>query len=254
MRTQLVRAALLTAGSLLVLGAWAALGRRATESLRDSERASFRFADVECNPPDFLSRADFLGEVQYQSGLPDRLSLADDGLATRLATAFAAHALVETVARIEVLPRRVRADLVYRTPALAVPGTDAMRVVDGKGVLLPLRVPAQGLPYLADLPAVPPAGAAGTPWGDERVAAAARVAACLRPQRDRVAVDKIAFEGDQLVLLMGTARVLWGSRPGREARGEPDAATKALRLRELVVRDGHLPDSDLDLSAPARQP
>jgi hypothetical protein len=249
MRTQLVRAALLTAGGLVVLLGWVVLGRQAANGLRGSDRYTVAFADIDCTPPASLSRADFLGEVQYLSDLPDRMALSDEGLASRLAAAFANHPLVESVERVEVLPRPVRVSLVYRTAILGVPGPGAARVVDGKGILLPLSVSSEGLPSLIGAVA-PPAGSAGQPWGDDRVTAAAAVAAFLRPYRDRVALEKMTVEGGEVLLFAGGARIRWGRPPGREARGEPDARTKANRLCEAVNGDKSLLGAEYDLTTP----
>src|SRR5271166_3363494 len=112
-------AALVTCGAL-VLG-WIAVGQRASEGLRHRGRFAFAFADIDCLPAPPVSRADFLSEVQYLSGLPDELLLPDEDLAGRLATAFAAHPLVAAVERVEALPRQVRVTLTYRTGVLAVP-------------------------------------------------------------------------------------------------------------------------------------
>jgi hypothetical protein len=251
-RTQLVRAAALTAGGLVVLLGWVVLGRQAANDLRDSDRYSVAFADISCTPPPPLPQADFLGEVQYLSNLPDRLPLSDAGLASRLAMAFAAHPLVESVERVEVLPRPVRVSLVYRTAVLAVPVPDGKRVVNGRGILLPTSVSAEGLPHLAGAVVVPPVGGAGSPWGDERVAAAAGVAAYLRPYHDRAAVEKLTVEGNDVSLFAGGARFRWGSPPGRESRAEPDARTKANHLCELLKGEKPLLGAEFDLSTPPK--
>jgi hypothetical protein len=252
MRTALVRAAVLTAGGILLLLGWAVLGRQATKTLRDTDRTTFAFADIECVPPDLLSRADFLGEVQYLANLPDRLPLGDDTLAMRIAAAFGAHPCVRAVERVQVLPQRVQVSLAYRVPVLVVPGADSLRAVDSKAVLLPGFMSTDGLPRLTGEPLAPPAGAEGRPWGDERVAAAAAVAAYLRPLSSRVTVETIAVDGSDVNLFAGTARVRWGSVPGRELRGEPDAAAKARRLGELATGHGSLANREVDLTLPSK--
>jgi hypothetical protein len=249
MRKHLLRAALLIAGGVLVLFGWVALGRQATDRLRDSGRNFLAFADVDCTPPAPLSRADFLGEVQYLSNSPDRLPLSDDGLAARLATAFAAHPSVERVERVEVLPRRVRVSLVYRSAVLAVPGPNGPRAVDGQGVLLPQSAPVEGLPRLGG-PAVASPGVAGTRWKDSRVEAAARVADYLRAYQEKAKIEKITVEGEDVMLFARGARFRWGRPPGREASGEPGAASKALRLQEIAGRKEDISGGDYDLTKP----
>jgi hypothetical protein len=248
MRTQLVRAALLTAGGLVILGCWVVLGRQAADGLRGSDRYTVAFADIDCTPPAPFSRADFLGEVQYLSNLPDRLPLSDDQLANRLAAAFAAHAIVESVEHVEVLPRRVRVALKFRTPVLAIPGREGVRVVDGKGILLPKWADGAGLPVLASQGIDPPAGAAGRAWGDAHVEGAARLAALVQPLRETAPVERIVFEGEEYSFLVRGARFRWGRQPGREAPGEPDAASKLTRLRDLIGSEGTKSDREFDLS------
>ncbi len=247
MRTQVVRATLLTAGGLLVLLGWALLGRKAADALHGTERLSLAFADIDCTPPDGVSRADFLGEVQYLSNTPDRLPLSDDGLASRLAAAFAAHPRVESVERVEVLPRHVRVSLVFRTAVMAVAVGDWLRAVDAKGTLLPVTTATEGLPRLEGVAVVP---SSATPC-DERVAAAARVAAVLQPHRGSVPVEVISVEGEDVSLRAGANRFHWGRAPGRERVGEPDATTKARRLSEIVNQKGALSAGEADLARPS---
>jgi hypothetical protein len=251
MRTQLVRAALLTAGGLAILGCWIALGRQAAEGLRGDERYTIPFAAIDCIPPDHFARADFLGEVQYLANLPDRLPVTDTGLAANLAEAFAKHPMVESVERVEVLPRRVRVFMTYRLPVLAIPIRDSWRVVDGRGILLPASVASDGLPRLTGAVADPPAGAPGTRWGDERIEGAARLAAYVRPAFDTVALERIIVDGKEYILLIHKAHLRWGKQPGRESPNEPSAAAKLSLLRKITSRKDGVPDADIDLSQPA---
>jgi hypothetical protein len=170
-----VLAAPLVAAIFLV--ALLALGQAARDELRQDDRYVFALADVDCVPPPGQDRSAFLGEVQYLGSLPDRLRLLDDGLAGRLAEAFAKHPWVESVERVELAaPRQVRVRLVFRRPVLAVPVGGRPRAVDGHGVLLPPAAATDGLPVYRGK-AAPPHGPAGTPWGDAAVEEAARAAA-----------------------------------------------------------------------------
>lgn len=246
MRTRLLRTALpLGIGLALLLG-WVVLGRRAADDLRDSERYALAFADVECEPPGTLTRTEFLGEVQYLSAWPDRVSRLDEALAARMADAFLKHPWVESVERIELLPRAVQVRLVYRMPVLTVAWSGAERVVDGNARLLPIAAAERGLPIL-DGSVSPPAGGAGTPWGDVRVEAAARTAAVLRPHRARWSPTRLTVEAGEVWLLCESARVRWGHAPGRETAGEPAADRKIARLLEAVGRLGGLGTDELDL-------
>jgi hypothetical protein len=169
------------AAGLVVLGLIAA-GRAARKHLRDADRFTTAFTDIDCVPPPGQGRQDFLSEVRYLAGLPDRLTLLDEDLPARLADAFARHPWVEKVARVErVPPRQVRVRLTYRTPVLAVPQSGQLRAVDRFGILLPATAAVQGLPvFPGDAPA--PAGPAGTPWGDAAVEQAARAAVRAGPR------------------------------------------------------------------------
>jgi hypothetical protein len=165
----------------LFLGGLLVLGKLAGERLAAGDRYVISFADIECAPSPPGARAEFLDEVQYLAGLPDRVRLLDADLGDRLAEAFARHPRVEKVDRVEVVPpRRVRLHLVFRVPVLAVPLAGRTRAVDRFGTLLPRDTPTEGLPVYAGR-AAPPRGPAGTPWGDAAVEAAAREAGDRRP-------------------------------------------------------------------------
>jgi hypothetical protein len=254
MRTWPVRQAALVLAGLAVLLGWVLLGRHAADDLRSSDRHAFSFADTECDPPGPLSRADFLSEVQYLADLPDRLSPLEDGLAARLATAFAAHPWVESVERVELLPGRARVRLAYRTAVLLVPHAvgakqataPEQRPVDGRGVLLPRAAAVPGLPEFAG-EASAPAGGAGQPWGDPRVEAAARTAAALYPHRDRLKIDTITVRGGVVELRAGDARVRWGRPPGQEYEGELNVAAKVTQLVEILTSPKQPQNREYDL-------
>jgi hypothetical protein len=215
------------------------VGRLARAGLCQGERYTVAFADIDCPPPPGQERGDFLGEVQYLAGLPDRVSPLEDDLAERLHQAFGRHPWTATVTRVEVaLPRQVRVELVYRTPVLGVPlpaspHTAGSRLVDRDGVLLPVRAAATGIPILVHRESLNnPAGPAGTHWGDATVEAAARIAAVLRPHEDRLHVTALQLRGSDWVLTTARGdRILWGRPPGREL---PEEATAEQKLEWLL--------------------
>ena len=150
------------------------LGRQLHDRLRGDERYRIALTEIECPPPTGMEHGDFLAEVQYYSGLPDQLNLLDTELTKRLAEGFAKDPWVEKVERVEVAPPRlVRVRLVYRTPVLAVRYGDELRAVDHHGVLLPATAATDRLPVFPGK-AKPPAGPAGSAWGDAAVEEAAR--------------------------------------------------------------------------------
>jgi hypothetical protein len=161
----------------LALGGVLRLGRAAHEGLRGADRYRLSFADIDCPTPPGLGRADFLTEVQYLAGWPDRFAGLDADLPARLRDAFAAHPWVAGVERVTLTHgRRLRVGLRFREPVLAVAVGGGWRAVDADGVLLPAAAPTDGLPRFEG-EASPPRGPAGAPWGDEAVTAAARAAA-----------------------------------------------------------------------------
>lgn len=172
---------ILTVGLFLAGLVW--LGQQALEQVRDQERYTLHFEDVECQPPAGMKRSDFLDEVRYVTGLPAELALLDEELPRRLAEAFARHPWVEKVEQVVVLPgNQVRVQLKHRTAVLAVPWDGELRAVDAHGVLLPANAATTGLPVY-DSFALPPRGPAGTAWGDDAVAQAARQAALAKTTR-----------------------------------------------------------------------
>jgi hypothetical protein len=171
-----VKALAALAAPLLFLAGLIALGNLALVQLRDHERYSLAFADINCPAPPGRQRRQFLDEVQYLGALPGRLQVLDADLPRRLAEAFALHPWVESVEGVEITPaRRVHVRLRHRRPVLAVPLGEGLRAVDGEGVLLPAGAATDGLPVYPHI-APPPRGPAGTRWGDPAVEEAARAA------------------------------------------------------------------------------
>jgi hypothetical protein len=208
------------------------IGDLARRDLQQRARHTIALANVDCSAPGDLTRHEFLDEVQYLAGLPDRLNLLDDRLPVRLAEAFAQHPWVARVERVELLSSQVRVALQFRTAVLWVAGPQGNRAVDARGVVLPARAATADVPRLqGDLA---PAAPAGRPWADSRVAAAAATAAFLRPYRQAFQCRLFAASADGLVLWTGPGtQVVWGSPPGRERPDEPAAARKVEQLMTL---------------------
>jgi hypothetical protein len=247
MRKALWRLLVPVLAAALLLGGLIVLGRSARDALRGHDRYALPFAAIDCAPPPGTDRAAFLSEVQYLGEQPERLDLLDEGLAGRLAAAFARHPWVEKVEGVEVLPaRQVRVRLVYRTPVLVVRspvGQDWQeRVVDGHAVVLPPgRLRTDELPVLKVDTISLPTGPTGTPWDDRRVKAAARTAAYLHPYQDRLHLRSIEVGDDGLVLGNSPAAVVrWGHPPGEETDDEAPAARKLERLLEYCTKHGGL--------------
>jgi hypothetical protein len=248
----------------LFLGGLLLLGRLTHDWLAGQDRATFALADADCPAPPNQSSADFVNEVQYLAGLPERVNLLDDELPERLHDAFARHPWVDKVERVEVNAQGVRVKLAYRVPVLAVVlsgaasdgkaamipirsgylgqknGTAPARAVDGQGVLLPVAAVSDKLPVLIG-PTKPPQTPPGTPWTDPTVQAAARTAALLRPHQERLGLEDVSVHGDCLVWSTPPdVRVRWGRPPGSECKEEASAAQKIERLLDYCERRGGL--------------
>ncbi len=157
------------------------LGRWGLGEIRDQDRYLVRFGEIEVAPPPGLQRTTFLDEVQYLSRLPEKLKLIDDELLKQLHEGFSKHPWVEKVDEVLLTPpRRIEVKLTLRTPTLAVKWNGVLRVVDGNGVLLPVKTASAGLP-LHDKKTSPPQGPEGTHWGDADLEQHARKLRATRP-------------------------------------------------------------------------
>lgn len=226
---------ILLAGLGVVFVGLMELTRITRDKVRDSDRYTALFRDIDCTPPPEKSRADFLNEVRYLTDFPEKLRLLDDDLQERLYKAFGQHPWVEKVERVEIVPPRlIHVSLVYRTPVLAVMREEEgssrlIGVADRRGIVLPASA------YSKELPAFEggknPGGRAGSLWGDEGVTAAARTAWYLRPHQEKLHVTGFKAVGSGLVIAtQDGASILWGRAPGLEEPGEAPASKKLERL------------------------
>jgi hypothetical protein len=191
-----------------------------------------------------------------------KLELLDPQLVEKIAEAFAFHAWVAKVVRVEKrFPARVDIELEYRRPVLAVkldvPGEEGLLFLDRQSVLLPSAdfAPSQAKDYLRIVAGgETPTSVYGTPWGSERIAGAALVAAALENRWQPLGVYSIVAartNGIEYVYELRTqdekTRIIWGASPGHESNGEPTAAQKIAVLEQYVREKGPLDK----LSAPA---
>jgi hypothetical protein len=203
-------------------------------------------------------------EVLRSAGFT-RVELGDRKLIEHLAQAFALHPWVAKVVRVEKrYPPQVLVDLHYRRPVLAVKvdvhGEQNVLVVDENAVLLPSSdfSPSQARGYLRIMGEGESPGIYGTPWGSERIAGAARLAAtwgeCWQALRLYWIVAARPASGELLYELRtqdDKVRVVWGAAPGHESKGEPTAIQKIAALEQYVHekgplnRDGGAPMIDL---------
>lgn len=236
---QLLLPLLLGAGLLFGL---TALGGHLRQRLRSGGTRQLSVPAVECEPPPGMTREEFLDEVQYLAGLPDRLNVLDAATIPRLRQALTVHPWVSRVRRVQLLAGgRVRIDLDHRIPVLAV--ERPARVVDAAGLLLPRSAPRQGLPLLRGRHP-PPSGPPGQPWGDPAVQDAAAVAALLRGHQAVPGLTDctIDYASGELLLTAPRRRLLWGHAPGKELTGEAAADVKLRRLLEAPPGEGEACD------------
>jgi hypothetical protein len=148
-----------------------ALGQWSLEQIRQRERYTISFSDIDCTPPAGMERTAFLEEVEYEAGheasMPKSFCLLDDDLGERLAAVFRMHPWVADVVVELEPPKRVHVELIYRVPVLAVKLDGALRAVDKQGVLLPKTAATDGLPVYPH--EVKCRGKAGTPLADPGV-------------------------------------------------------------------------------------
>jgi hypothetical protein len=237
-------------GLALLLGVISA-GRVARASLHDRMAYCLAFADIDCQPPEGMSRAAFLDEVRSLTRQPAALRLLDEDLPTRLHRAFLAHPWVESVRRVAIDPPRgtasrrsltVHIDMEYRQAVLAVASAEGeWQMVDRRGTLLPSSSPfppsrgeKRGRPHLPILRTrvAAPAGPIGSCWGDARVVAAAKTAAFLQAHLPRLHLegsDIEVIEGEIIFVKPGV-RIVWGHAPGQEKEDEAPAQVKLRRL------------------------
>ncbi|HEY1861028.1 MAG TPA: hypothetical protein VGG61_11770 [Gemmataceae bacterium] len=245
MRRWIVPIVLPLLGVGLIVAAVIFGGKLLRAQLKEHERFSLAFTDIDCSPPEGVERSQFLAEVRKQTNLPERIALLDTDLPARLIEAFARHPWVETVEEVQVSrDRQVRVSLHYRVAALAVPLAEGVRAVDGQGVLLPSTASTKGLPVWRG-PASLPMGPPGAIWGDSPLEAAAQVAGALHPYQDSLHLAAVLTTGGDVTLTTQFgSRILWGRPSGNEKNGEAGASVKVERLLGHCRKYGDLDHPD----------
>lgn len=246
--------------SVLILAAYFAWRKWGPE-FTNHERFVLSPDKIEVTPQPAWIHADVKGEV-FRDGSLKKLKILDEQVAVKVASAFTLHNWVASVKRVSKHPGpRIVVDLEYRQPVAMVEvtqnGERGLLPIDVSGVLLPTEdfSPKETRNYLrisADNTA--PVGLVGTAWGDERIAAAARLASLLGSAWQPLGVYRIAVSSDReearrradLVLELQSrkgSRVVWGKPPGQESSGEASASQKLARLAKYVQENGPLDSS-----------
>ena len=207
--------------------------------------------------PDYI-RADVVSEVFKKHQL-ERTSLLSRMATARVGEAFKTHPWIERVVRVEKRADGGEVKVLYRKPVAMVRvksrhpeiSGDALFAVYGEGILLPI-----GDFSLEDsqryiqiiVPDSYPSGV-GAPYGDERVMAAAQIAALLADDRESLQLAAIELTNPRrtfdenwiyAVIRSDATRFIWGSPPGEEVDGEPSATQKLEMIRSRPTIAGDL--------------
>jgi hypothetical protein len=208
---------------------------------------------IQVTPQPQWIHADVKAEVVRAANL-SQLDLRDRDLVEQVSQAFALHAWIAKVVRVEKrFPAAVAVTVEYRRPVAAVEitpsGKRELLFVDGEGVLLP------SLDFAANQAAdylriggihSTPASVYGSPWGDDAVAGAARIAAAWGDRFGQAGLYRILpteSASGQLSFELrtpGDTRILWGAAPGRESSSELVAEQKIAALLEYIADKGPL--------------
>ncbi len=193
-------------------------------------------------------------EVLRDASRSGPLSLLEDDLTVRLASAFAAHPWVARVDRVSKrFPSGVDVSLAYRRPVAMVELEDGTGVlpIDEQSVLLPTRdftaEQAESFPRIAEIYTAP-AGPVGMRWGDAAVLGAAQIAAALADDWRTLDFARIVpverkpaksgVEYTYAVITHSGSTVFWGRAPGTEVGGEVPASEKIAQLRRYAAQNG----------------
>jgi hypothetical protein len=216
-------------------------------------------------PPDWI-RADIKAEILRDLNRAGPLSLLDEDLTVRLATAFSAHPWVARVDRVSKhFPSGVEVAVAYRVPVAMVEVQEgqALLPVDIQGVVLPTRETsgrqnftsdeAERYPRIGEVHTMP-AGPVGTRWGDAAVLGGAQIAAELADDWDTLKLARImpwerkpARSGVEYTFVLVTrsgTMVFWGRAPGTETPGEVPAREKIAQLKRYAATNGGTLDGE----------
>ncbi|HTU27153.1 MAG TPA: hypothetical protein VMF30_17230 [Pirellulales bacterium] len=228
------------------------------ESVRDQVVGAAEFhidpEQITMTPLPAWIHTDLKAEVLRDGSLDEGLSLLDPELTVRVAQAFSQHSWVAKVTRAsKQAPTGVTVDLVYRRPvAMVEVRGQGLFPVDADGTLLPTAdfSPTDALRYvrIAEIGTMP-IGPVGTRWGDTHVTGAAKIAAALVDDWEKMKLYKIVpaarqveangVEADTYELYtVERTRIDWGRPPGAETNTEAKAAQKIERLRQYAEQHG----------------
>jgi hypothetical protein len=217
-----------------------------------TQRDEYRFSTSQIQIPDppRWAPVTLLDQVIEAGGLPEEVSVLDEGLAEQIAAAFEKHPWVEGAVTVEMsVPARIQVMFEYRRPVAMVEVLDGFYAVDDAGVLLPPRdfpeSDVEAYPRIVGM-ATTPLGGVGSTWGDVRVIGASRIAVALTPWWREWKLDSIVVPARQtaeqtydklefVVTTQGGSRIIWGRPPGNEHPLEIADEEKIKRLKKFLA-------------------
>jgi len=234
-------------GSIYAWRRWGQPAMRSAEYVVTPER-------ITVTPQPTWIHSNVKAEVLRSVGA-QQFDLHDRKLVEQLAQAFVLNPWVNNVIRIQKrFPAQVDVELQYRRPVMVVkldaPEEQGLLFLDAASILLPSAdfAPSQAKSYLRIMASgETPAGIYGTPWGSERIAGAARIAAAWSNRWQPLGLYWIVAArsaGGELVYELRTqddkVRVVWGVAAGHESTGEPSVEQKIAALEQYVRDKGPL--------------
>lgn len=197
---------------------------------------------------------DLREEALRTAALEGPLVLDDPDLARIIARAFSMHPWVRQVEAVRLAhPPSAVVRIVCREPVAMVRVEGGLLPIDAEAVVLPSEgftsEQAAAYPKITGI-RTSPRGPPGTPWGDPLVEQAAVLASVVRPEWEPIGLVECRFDregtrpGWSLLRKKGGA-IRFGPAPGHETPGEPPAALKVARLKQLATRPS---EAEIDLT------
>ncbi|MBI3838071.1 MAG: hypothetical protein HY288_09075 [Planctomycetia bacterium] len=251
-------AAVMTVG--LAGGASYAVWRQVREHVLASGEYQVDPNNITITPPAPWIHSEIKAEVIRDASFDGPLSILENELTVRMATAFSAHPWVAHVERVSKrYPSGLDIVLSYRKPvAMVEVQQDGALPVDIEGVVLPTGdfspAEAEQYPRIGEI-LTTPAGPVGVRWGDACVTGGAQIAAALANDWNALKLFRIVPAGRKsggrggveyafaLYTHTGT-RIEWGRAPSTDLPGELPAVEKIARLKRYAAEHGSLDGPD----------